>query len=106
MNSSSESFDQCGFYKPQTKATAKSVVIILIFVLGVSSNAAVVYVIYKAKSLHKQMCYIIANIAVADIAVLSLGLREWLNYLLSGSSSFKVGGSFGSAACKVSYRHY
>ena len=94
-------FEQCGFHTPQSKPILKSVIIVLIFVLGVAGNSLVVYLVAKSKSLHKQMCYVISNIAVADMVVLSLGLREWLNYLLSGSRSFKIGGPLGSAACKV-----
>lgn len=87
--------------KTKSIPIAKVVVIIAIFLLGVSGNFVVILLVSKVKKLHKQMCFLIVNTAIADILVLSLGLREWLNRLLSDSTSFKVGGIAGIIGCKA-----
>jgi len=94
-------FNGCVSAKSKSIPIAKVVIISAVFLLGVFGNSFVIFLVSKAKRLHKQMCYLIANNAFADIIVLSLGLREWLNLLLSNSVSFKVGGTLGVIACKL-----
>lgn len=85
----------------QSEWITKVVAFIIICLFCVVSNSLVIFLVYKSKKLHKDMCYLIVNMAVSDMLVMALGLREWMNILLSNSRSWKVEGTLGTLSCKI-----
>ncbi|XP_031570186.1 bombesin receptor subtype-3-like [Actinia tenebrosa] len=80
---------------------SKVVALVFIFLFCLTLNSIVILLVYKTKKLHKDMCYLIVNMAFSDMLVMALGLEEWLNILFTESRSWKIGGYFGTISCKV-----
>lgn len=79
----------------------KVVALVFIFLFCVTLNSLVILLVYKTKKLRKDMCYLIVNMALSDMLVMTLGLEEWMNILFTESRSWKFGGHFGTISCKL-----